>query len=144
MAQHKVPAPGAFEALRDLFPGYPQNQSQVLALLKEHDVELRTDDGTLEFVNLTCPREGAAVVGLRYRKQDRTQTEDTFLFERNGTLTKFYRGSIEGALPEYEGTHKATQIWCANDGDPANLVWGIPMAPGVTLAAPFYRRVANR
>lgn len=46
---------------------------------------------------------------MRYRKEDRTFTEDHFLCSdtlRGLQIDRFYRGRLEKVFPEYRGTHK--------------------------------------
>jgi len=60
---------------------------------------------TLSFPTSTKNRSMA--IGFRYAKSDGSFAEDIFLFEEGVSLTCYYRGTQEEALPEYDGTHHA-------------------------------------
>jgi hypothetical protein len=86
----------------------------IIELLRSNSISLRQKDGELVQINLSIPEsiEHAYVIGLRYRKNDGTFTEDHFLCEKSGdgvskTEIIFHRGrALEYKIPEYKGTHK--------------------------------------
>lgn len=77
-------------------------------LLARHGVRLRQKDGVLHEVTFSVPKsvQNGLVLGLRYRKRDGSFSEDPFLFQEGRGIKTGYRGSLEGMLPEYSGTHK--------------------------------------
>lgn len=81
----------------------------VLNILLKYGIHIRNKDGILHRVNVSIPKSkrNNIVVGLRYRKNNGTHTEDHFLFEEEKPIQKYYKGKIEKVLFEYEGTHKA-------------------------------------
>jgi len=80
----------------------------VLILMSNYNIKPRQKDGALHSVNISIPKSkpDSILVGLRYIKQDKTCTEDAFLFEKGKSIERFYRGRIEESLPEYKNTHK--------------------------------------
>lgn len=56
----------------------------VLQLLKNWGIELRKDDGELQWINLSIPTSDLDVItiGLRYKKRDVTFTEDIFELDK--------------------------------------------------------------
>lgn len=77
-------------------------------LLTKYGIELRGKDGTLHEGTFSVPKteSDALVLGMRYKKNDGSFSEDLFLFRKDQPVEKGYKGAIEGILPEYKGTHK--------------------------------------
>ena len=80
----------------------------VIDILKNHNIKLRQKDGKLYSVNISIPKSksNCILVGLRYIKNDRSYTEDHFLFEKDKTIVTFYKGKLEKVFAEYKGAHK--------------------------------------
>ena len=80
----------------------------VIDILKNHNIKLRQKDGELYSVNFSIPKSksNCILVGLRYLKNDRSYTEDHFLFEKDKIIVTFYKGKLEKVFEEYKGTHK--------------------------------------
>lgn len=80
----------------------------VVDILRKYNIKLRQKDGRLYSVNISIPKSksNCILVGLRYIKNDKTYTEDHFLFEENEPIVTFYKGKLEKVLDEYKGTHK--------------------------------------
>ena len=80
------------------------------ALLNRWGIKCREKDGQLLWTNLSVPTSiGETIaIGLRYRKQDQTLTEDIFELNRNNpeVVTPYYKGQYQTERPEYKGTHK--------------------------------------
>jgi hypothetical protein len=85
-----------------------QMARDVIVVLTREGISLRQKDGTLVGVTLSKPTSDpeARVIGLRYVKQDTTQTEDHFTLTPGGAIEKHHRGTLEEQWPEYRGTHK--------------------------------------
>ncbi len=85
-----------------------KTKDDVVALLARQGVRLRQDDGELRQVTVSKPTSvaNAFVIGLRYHKNDGSQSEDLVLVEKGRPIEPHYRGSLERKLPEYQGTHK--------------------------------------
>ena len=87
---------------------------EILPLLNSCGIQCREDDGELLWTNLSIPTSvgGAITIGLRYKKLDRTLTEDIFeLNEKNpDVITKYYTGSYQKFRSEYEHTHKRPDV----------------------------------
>lgn len=83
-------------------------ESEILEVLLREKIERRKDDGDLKQINISRPTSipNCYVVGLRYIKNDGTQTEDHFLFQKGKPIAKFYRRNLEKVLSEYTGAHK--------------------------------------
>ena len=103
----------SFEELKaitdDVYAGKkPEYGRDVLALLEDYGIKVRQEDGSLHSVNISIPKaiSDSIVVGLRYKKQDSTYTEDHFLFRAEHNLTAYYKGTFERVAPEYDGSHK--------------------------------------
>jgi hypothetical protein len=81
----------------------------ILTLLDKYQITPRRDDGKLHSVQISIPKtaKNAIVVGLRYYKQDDTNSEDHFLFQDGQPIIKCYGNRLEKIFPEYKGTHKA-------------------------------------
>jgi len=80
----------------------------LIELLKQHGIELRKKDNQLYEATFSVPKSlsDALVLGMRYRKDDGTFSEDLFLFQKGKPIRKGYRGKLEKIIPEYKGTHK--------------------------------------
>lgn len=96
---------------RDTSTDFVVVKAEMERILREHGIRLRQQDGELMQINFSLPRSHSGLVlGLRYRKRDRSLTEDHFLCTQSGDvlrIEKYYRGDLEDALREYLGTHKA-------------------------------------
>lgn len=81
-----------------------------IALLSKYGIKLRGKDGKLHEATFSVPKteKDALVLGMRYKKNDDSYSEDLFLFRKNQPIQVGYRGAIEQVLPEYTGTHKRT------------------------------------
>lgn len=81
---------------------------QIVDLLERHGIKLRQDDGSDPEATISHPTTlpGSMVVGLRYTKEDRTKTEDHFLFQHGKEIKRLYGKRLEKLLPEYKGAHK--------------------------------------
>lgn len=79
-------------------------------LLTKYGIQLRSKDGLLQEGTFSVPKteSDALVLGMRYKKNDDTFSEDLFLFRKNQPIKRGYKGAIEHILPEYKGTHKRT------------------------------------
>lgn len=84
----------------------------VIGILQKYNVKPRQKDGQLYSVNISIPKSksNCILVGLRYIKNDKTYTEDHFLFEENKSIVAFYKGKLEKILGEYKGTHKQQTV----------------------------------
>ena len=102
---------------------HSKTKDDVVALLASQDIRLRRDDGELRQVTISKPTSvsNAFVIGLRYHKNDGSQSEDLFFVERGRPIVPHYRGSLEGKLLEYRGTHKQPV--------PSTLVVDVPLPP---------------
>ena len=80
----------------------------VISLLSKYNIRLRQKDGALHQVTISYPTsvDSAIVVGLRYVKNDKSKTEDLFLFQQNKLIVMGYKGRLERKLHEYVGSHK--------------------------------------
>lgn len=80
----------------------------VLNILQKNSIKLRQKDGKLRSVNISIPKSknNCILVGIRYIKDDKTFTEDHFLFEQDKSIVASYKGKIEKVLFEYKGAHK--------------------------------------
>ncbi|MBF8250180.1 MAG: hypothetical protein HW400_781 [Candidatus Levybacteria bacterium] len=85
---------------------------EVIDLLKKYNIKIRQKDGKLHSVNISIPksRDKCILVGLRYVKNDKTLTEDHFLFEENKRILAFYKGRLEKVLLEYKNSHKQQEV----------------------------------
>jgi hypothetical protein len=83
-------------------------EREILELLLREGIKQRQDDGALKQINISKPTsiQDGYVVGLRYIKNDGTQTEDHFLFRKDQVIVCCYRRDLENVLSEYRGTHK--------------------------------------
>ena len=81
---------------------------EVVNLLLDHGIRIRQDDDQLRQVTLSKPStiDSGFVVGLRYDKDDGTQTEDLFRVESGQSIKPYYKGALQREFPEYRGTHK--------------------------------------
>ena len=83
---------------------------EIPAMLNHWGIICREKDGQLLWTNLSEPTSiGETItIGLRYRKQDQTLTEDIFELSRNNPekVTPYYRGKYQAVRSEYKGTHK--------------------------------------
>jgi len=79
-----------------------------LRLLKKRGIKPRLKDGELIQLGISVPTSvpKAILLGLRYVKEDKTHTEDHFLFQEGRKIQSFYRNKLERILPEYTGAHK--------------------------------------
>lgn len=77
-------------------------------LLNCYGIKLRQKDGELHETTFSVPKssKNALVLGMRYIKKDGSYSEDLFLFEKNKSIQKGYKGKVEKTLPEYQNTHK--------------------------------------
>jgi len=77
-------------------------------LLNRHGINLRNKDGVLQETTVSVPksRKDALVLGVRYKKNDETFSEDLFLFQKGQSIQRGYKGRLEKILPEYTGTHR--------------------------------------
>lgn len=80
----------------------------VINILQNHGIKLRQGDDKLYSVNISIPKSksNCILVGLRYIKNDRSYTEDHFLFEKEKSIVAFYKGKLEKVFAEYKGAHK--------------------------------------
>ncbi len=101
---------GEVEALwnRHISGDQSKTKDDVVALLARQSTRLRQDDGELRQVTISRPTSlaNAFVIGLRYQKNDESQSEDLFLVQKARPIERHYKGSLERKLPEYRGTHK--------------------------------------
>lgn len=83
-------------------------EKDILALLACEGIGTRKDDGLLRQIMVSIPTSvsSAYVIGLRYLKRDRTQTEDDFSFVKGSPIGRYYKGILEEMWPEYRGAHK--------------------------------------
>jgi|KBSMisStandDraft_5_1062788.scaffolds.fasta_scaffold1562874_1 hypothetical protein len=86
---------------------------EVVNLLLDHGIRIRQDDGQLRQVTLSKPStiDSGFVVGLRYDKDDGTQTEDLFRVESGQSIKPYYKGALQREFPEYRGTHKQQVVY---------------------------------
>lgn len=84
----------------------------VIGILGKYNIKPRQRDGNLYSVNISIPKSknNCILVGLRYIKNDKTYTEDHFLFEMNKPIVAFYKGRLEKVFVEYKGTHKQSKV----------------------------------
>ena len=70
---------------------------EVLDLLQDQRIRIRQDDGQLRQSTLSKPTSvnSGFVIGLRYDKRDRTQTEDLFRVETGHPIQPYYKGSLQ-------------------------------------------------
>lgn len=87
---------------------------EVPGMLNRWGIKCREKDGQLLWTNLSVPKSvGETItIGLRYKKQDGTLTEDIFELDKNKpeVLTPYYLGQYEKVRPEYHGAHKSQNI----------------------------------
>ena len=87
---------------------------EIPTMLNRWGIKCREKDGQLLWTNLSVPTSigDTITIGLRYKKQDGTLTED--IFELNKTkpevVTPYYLGKYQGVRAEYHGTHKSQNI----------------------------------
>ena len=84
-------------------------EGEVLALLLQHRIRPRQDDGELRQINISKASSAAYafVIGFRYIKRDGSCTEDHYLCRRDGVgIEPHYGRRLETTLQEYRGTHK--------------------------------------
>lgn len=100
-----------------------KTKDDVVALLASYGIRLRQDDGELRQVTVSKPTSvsDAFVIGLRYHKNDGSQSEDLFFVKKGRSIEPHYRASLERKLPEYRGTHKQPV--------PSTLVADVPVPP---------------
>ncbi len=86
---------------------------EVINLLRGKNIKLRQDDGELRQINISIPTsiKNSFVIGLRYKKRDKTLTEDHFLIKKEieateNEIIKYQGKKLEQLLTEYKGTHK--------------------------------------
>jgi len=83
---------------------------EIPAMLNRQGIKCREKDGQLLWTNLSVPTSvGETItIGLRYRKQDQTLTEDIFELSKNNPemVTPYYKDQYQTVHPEYKGTHK--------------------------------------
>jgi hypothetical protein len=86
---------------------------EVVNLLLDHGIRIRQDDGQLRQVTLSKPStiDSGFVVGLRYDKDDGTQTEDLFRVESGQSIKPYYKGALQREFPEYRATHKQQVVY---------------------------------
>ena len=86
---------------------------EVVNLLLDHGIRIRQDDDQLRQVTLSKPStiDSGFVVGLRYDKDDGTQTEDLFRVESGQSIKPYYKGALQREFPEYRGTHKQQVVY---------------------------------
>ncbi|PIZ00198.1 hypothetical protein COY62_03900 [bacterium (Candidatus Howlettbacteria) CG_4_10_14_0_8_um_filter_40_9] len=106
----------SYKELKKITDSYYSGQIEyfsplVLGLLLEYKIKPRQKDGNLHSVQISIPKSkpDSIVVGLRYFKKDKTNSEDHFLFEKGFGIKKCYGKKLEELLTEYKGTHK-TQL----------------------------------
>lgn len=89
-------------------PTRKEFHNQIIKILSDHGIGIRTDDGHDPIVTISYPISvsDAIVVGLRYTKNDDSKTEDLFVFESGKPIHPYYKGSLEDIYPEYGGSHK--------------------------------------
>ncbi len=84
------------------------------SLLNNWGIKCREDDGQLLWTNLSVPSSvGETItIGLRYKKQDETLTEDIFEVSEKDpdVVVAYYKGRYQTARPEYQGTHKLQNV----------------------------------
>lgn len=87
---------------------------RVLPLLNSWGIKCRENDGQLLWTNLSMPMSvGETItIGLRYKKQDATLTEDIFELSKNNpdAVNCYYKGSYQQLRPEYRRTHKQQDV----------------------------------
>ena len=87
---------------------------KIPSLLNDWGFKCREDDGKLLWTNLSLPTSvGETItIGLRYRKQDKTLTEDVFeLCEKDpNVVTPYYKGKYQILRSEYVNTHKQQDV----------------------------------
>ena len=112
---------------------------EVVDLLRRNDIGLRQDDGDLRQVTLSKPVSVSSgfVVGLRYIKRDGTLTEDLFTaVAEEHQIKSWYKGSLQGRWPKYQGTHKQpvnfTQLAAEPPFDPTLVNTLTFLVPAVT------------
>jgi hypothetical protein len=83
-------------------------------LLNSWGIKCREDDGQLLWTNLSVPTSvGEAItIGLRYKKQDKTLSEDVFELNNKNpdVVTSYYKGCYQTLRPEYQQTHKLQNV----------------------------------
>jgi hypothetical protein len=87
---------------------------EIPSLLNNWGFKCRDNDGQLLWTNLSLPTSiGETItIGLRYKKNDQTLTEDVFEVN-SGTpevVDTYYKGKYQKARPEYAGTHKLQDV----------------------------------
>lgn len=106
----------AYDELKEIMDGqYRTSQFApvhvFINLLAKNGIKPRDKDGApYEFTLSTALSKIGMVIGLRYKKNDGSFSEDLFLFEPGQPVTSGYRGKLEKLLPEYRGTHKRNPI----------------------------------
>lgn len=84
------------------------------SLLNSWGIKCREDDGQLLWTNLSVPTSvGETItIGLRYKKQDETLTEDVFELNNKNpdVVTQYYKGRYQTLRPEYKHTHKLQNV----------------------------------
>ena len=97
---------------------------EILGLLLQQGIKTRQNDGKPKQINISNPTsiQDAFVVGLRYIKNDGTQSEDHFLCRKgvapNTTrleIEPHYKRRLEIELPEYRGTHKQQVVFATTN-----------------------------
>ena len=87
---------------------------KIPSLLNDWGFKCRENDGELLWTNLSLPTSvGETItIGLRYKKQDGTLTEDVFeLCEKDpNVVTPYYKGKYQILRSEYENTHKQQDV----------------------------------
>ena len=87
---------------------------KIPSLLNSWGIKCREDDGQLLWTNLSLPTSiGETItIGLRYKKQDSTLTEDVFELSKKDPdiVASYYKGRYQMLRPEYQGTHKQQDV----------------------------------
>lgn len=84
---------------------------RIPTLLNSWGIKCREKDGQLLWTNLSVPTSSVGetiTIGLRYKKQDATLTEDIFELSKQNpdVVASYYKGQYQDVRPEYQHTHK--------------------------------------
>lgn len=88
---------------------------KIPSLLNSWGIKCREDDGQLLWTNLSVPTSSIGetiTIGLRYKKQDATLTEDILELSKNNpdVVASYYKGRYQELRPEYQRTHKQQDV----------------------------------
>jgi len=93
---------GVYAGTRDNFA------NDIIKLIKKYDTKLRPSPHIKWAITFSIPTQikNSFVIGIRYKKQDNTFTEDHIMFQKGRNIRVFSKNELEKLLPEYKGSHK--------------------------------------